>query len=336
MVRVGHLLLLLPLLATAALSAEEIASDADSAPFAVSNLNPFILIHGLPAPAPSAVLSEGESTLQFQFEVANHSKSALADGELIFLDGETYRTTIIWRRGLGEGWQIGAELPLLSHSRGVLDGFIKDWHDLFGLTNADRQPWPNNRLLIRYQRAGVREVEITRGSIGPGDLRLLASRSLMSDGAGQLLTLHTSLKLPTGDADRLQGSGAAGLSLWLSSDLPELLPRWRIGGSFQTGVLYAGEGDVLPGLQRNLIWFGGVGGYWKALPWLTLKGQLDLHSSFYRSSVAQLGRTSYLLTVGGSVPVEEGRGAIDLAIGENLINDTIPDFMINLAYRRRL
>jgi len=327
--------LLLSLLAFGVLKADETRQGLASTPFAVSNPNPFILIHGLPVAAPAALLERGESTLQLQFDLANHSKSATADGESVYLDGETYRTTLIWRRGLGEGWQIGVELPLVAHGRGVLDNFIEDWHDLFGFTNADRKPWPNNRLLLSYRREDVPEVEITHGSMGPGDIRLLASRALLSDEAGRRLTLNASLKLPTGDADRLRGSAAAGLALWLNADLPALLPQWRIGGYLHAGMLYAGEGEVLPDLQRNLIGFGGAGGYWHALTWLTLKCQLDLHSSFYRSSLAQLGRTSYLLSVGGSIPVAEGQGAVDLAIGENLINDTVPDFMLNLAYRRR-
>lgn len=328
-------LLLLPLFALGVLKADETTQRLASVPFAVSNPSPFILIHGLPAVAPAALLERGESTLQLQFELANHSKRAVADGESVYLDGETYRTTLIWRRGLGEGWQVGVELPLVAHAKGVLDNFIADWHDLFGFTNADRNPWPSNRLFLSYRRADEPEVEITHGSVGPGDIRLLASRSLLSDEAGQSLTLNTSFKLPTGNSDKLRGSGSAGLALWLSADLPELLPRWHIGGYLHAGMLYAGEGDVLPDLQRNLIGFGGVGGYWHALTWLTLKCQLDFHSPFYRSDLAQLGRSSYLLSVGGSIPVAEGRGAVDLAIGENLINDTIPDFMINLAYRRR-
>jgi hypothetical protein len=42
-----------------------------------------------------------------------------------------------------------------------------------------------------------------------------------------------------------------------------------------------------------------------------------------------------MLTLGGTILMDQGRSAIDLAIGENLITDTIPDFMLNMAYKTR-
>jgi len=103
----------------------------------------------------------------------------------------------------------------------------------------------------------------------------------------------------------------------------------------QAGLLIMGEGEVLSDLQRDAAMFGGVGTYWHALPWLTLKGQIDAHSSIYRSDLDQLGRSSYLLTVGGTISLDQNHAVVDLAIGENMFDDAVPDFMINLAYRTR-
>jgi len=178
-------------------------------------------------------------------------------------------------------------------------------------------------------------LELTDSSTGFGDVVVSAARSIWIGQDGNRLTWHTSLKLPTGDADRLHGSGAADLSFWLSGNKTDLVPAWRLGGFMQAGVLLMGEGEVLPALQQDHAWFGGVGTYWQALPWLTLKGQVDMHSAIYSSHLDQLGRTSYLLTLGGSISMDQDRGVIDLAIGENMFDDTVPDFMINLAYRYR-
>jgi len=306
-----------------------------AAPFAVSNPNPFILIHGLPATATARLLPDGASSLQLQVDLANNSISSSTSDESISLDGETYRARLIWKLGLAEGWQVGIELPLIKHSSGTLDGFIENWHNFFGLTNSDRTPWPKNRLLYRYERDGVTEVELTDNSAGLGDIQLLASRSLIETPAGGELTFNASLKLPTGDADRLLGSGAAELALWVSGSTPGLIPQWGLGGFMQAGLVAMKQGDVLPDLQRTSVWFGGVGVYWQATDWLVVKSQVDAHGSFYSSKLPELGSDSMMLTLGGTILMDQGRSAIDLAIGENLITDTIPDFMLNMAYKTR-
>lgn len=307
----------------------------EAAPFAVANPNPFILIHGLPAAAPGTLLQAGESSLQLQMDLANNSIVSDEQGESISLDGESDRARLIWKHRLGEGWQLGIDLPLIAHRDGVMDHFIENWHDLLGLSNGDRSSLPKNRLLFSYERDGTTEFNLTENTSGLGDIQLLASRQLSATAAGGNLTLNTSLKLPTGDADELLGSGAAELALWVSGATPALIPSWDIGGFMQTGGVIMGKGDVLPDLQRKAVWFGGVGAYWKANEWLVLKSQLDAHSSFYRSELPQLGKASVMLTVGGTILMNRDTGAVDLSIGENLVTDTIPDFTINLAYKKR-
>jgi hypothetical protein len=302
-------------------------------PFAVRNQNPFMVVHGLPAAASADLLPPGESSLQLQYDITNHSKSSETADESIILDGETYRATLIYRRGLADGWQMGLELPLIAHTSGVMDNFIEGWHDTFSLSNSDRDTWPKNRLLFSYTHHGVLEAEMRAGESGPGDLRLLFSRRLTPPQGERLLALNASLKFPTGDADRFQGSGSFDLALWFSGAAPILHDAWHLGGYLHGGVLLLGRGDLLREEQKGTVWFGGAGLHWRAWEWLTLKAQLDGHSAFYQSELDQLGKGSVMLTLGGSIPVR--RGAIDLAIGENLATDAVPDFMINLGYRIR-
>jgi hypothetical protein len=304
-------------------------------PFTVRNQNPFILVYGLPGGSSADLLAIGESSLQWRFDASNHSKSSDTSREEIILDGETYRMSMIYSRGFGNGWQAAVELPVIAHQSGIMDNFIERWHDTLGLSNGDREPWPKNRLLFSYTRDGVVEAEMTEGSTGLGDLQLQIARRLMTSEEGGRLALHAGLKLPTGDAERFQGSGSTDLALWLSGAAPALFEQWRIGGYLQAGLLLLGEGDLLPDRQRSRVWFGGAGVHWRAWSWLMLKAQLDAHGSFYDSQLAQLGKRSVMLTVGGSIPVAQGGGAIELAIGENLTTDTVPDFTFNIAYRHR-
>ncbi len=302
-------------------------------PFAVRNQNPFILVYGLPATEPAEVLATGESSLQLRFDLTNNSKTSESSQERVILDGETYRTALIYKQGIADGWQLGVELPLIAHGSGFMDNFIENWHDTFGLSNSDREPWPKNRLLFSYSDNGLVEAEITDRTTGVGDLQLLLARRLTPLSEKSSLSLNASLKLPTGDVDRLHGSGAADLALWLSGAAPELFGDWHAGVYLQAGILLMGKGDLLPDRQRGHVLFGSVGLHWRAWPWLMLKAQIDAHGAFYDSELAQLGKSSAMLTVGGSMPVRHGAGAIDLAIGENLATNAVPDFMLNLAYR---
>lgn len=311
------------------------AANPPTEPFAVKNMNPFVLVYGLPTATSADLLSMGESSLQLQFDIINHSTTSGTPLEQIILDGETYRAALIYKWGIADGWQLGLELPVIAHRPGFMDNFIEDWHDALGLSNSDRDDWTKNRLLFSYTHNGIVAAEMTEGSTGVGDLQLQLSRRLTVPGEGNRLSLNVSLKLPSGDVGRFQGSGCADLALSVSGAAPALLEAWHIGAYLQAGVLLLGEGDLLPDRQRDRVGFGSAGMHWRAWSWLILKAQLDLHGPFYDSQLDQLGKRSVMLTVGGTIPLDQGAGAIDLAIGENLFTDTVPDFMINLAYRHR-
>jgi hypothetical protein len=306
-----------------------------SEPFAVRNQNPFVLVYGLPVNTAPDLLPQDGSSLYLQLDLTNNSKDAQASREQIVLDGETYHATLVYQRGLAKGWQMGVTLPLIGHHSGFMDNFIEGWHDIFGFSNGDREDWPQNRLTFSYTRDGVNEVELEEGSTGIGDLQLQISRPFFTAVEEATWRWHASLELPTGDADRMQGSGSVDLALWVSGAYPELFKRWDIGGYLHAGLVRTGDGDLLPDHVERRVWFSGAGLHWRLWSWLMLKGQLDAHGAFYDSQLAQLGKRSVMLTVGGTIPLDQHGGAIDLAIGENLVTDAVPDFMIKLAYRQR-
>ncbi len=326
----GFLLLLI----STCISADESGNSHLTAPFAVTNTNPFIIIHGLPVMEEASLLNAGSSSFQFQFDITNNSIASETAREAITLDGETYRARLIWKRGLDNGWQIGAELPLIAHHNGVMDNFIEGWHDLFGFSNRDRDPGPKNRLLYRYARDGVTHNELSSGANGVGDIRFVVSKQLGDVHSDRVWALHAGLKLPTGDADRLMGSGATDLAFWISGAMPNLWREQRLGGYAQLGILAMDEADILSEVQRDAVWFAGFGLHWGGLDGIIIKCQVDLNDAFYDSDLAQLGRRSTLLTVGGTIPLDDSHSAIDIAIGENLMTDATPDFMINLAYHK--
>ncbi|MCU7932017.1 MAG: DUF3187 family protein [Candidatus Thiodiazotropha sp. (ex Codakia rugifera)] len=310
-----------------------LAGESGYEPFRVRNLNPFTLIHGLPAASSSQLLNEDESSLHLSMDVANNSIQGTSDGEQVTLDGETYRIGLVWKKGVGAGWQMGIEVPYLSHRDGFMDNLIENWHDIFGLSNAKREDWPQNRLRYLYVKDGDERVSIQKNTQGVGDIQLFLSHTLQRDAAGRNSAVHASLKLPTGDSDSLLGSGAPDIAFWISGSDAQLLKRWSMGVYGQAGLLIKGKADILSEQQRDAALFGTVGTRWLAYDWLALKLQVDGHTSLYDSAVDQLGGTAVMITVGGSILLNDGQSGIDISIGENLTTDTVPDFMVNLSYK---
>lgn len=320
----------------ALLSLPLLGGSVNADPLHVRNMNPFGLIYGLPGASSSHLLPLDASQLQFSVDVANNSVQSESDEEIIRLDGETYRLGLLWKRGIAPDWQVAVELPLLSHRGGMMDGLIENWHDIFGLSNSNRDDWSRNRLVYYYGNSDGERFRIDSDMSGIGDLLLSLSHAL-DTGAGddRRLALHGSLKLPTGDADRLFGSGAADLALWLSGAEQRVFQGWPLSLYGQAGLLLKGEADLFRGMQRDLVFFGTLGFSLHPLGWLDLKAQLDGHTAHYRSDLDQLGGAALMLTVGGSIQLDGVSERIDIAIGENLTTDSVPDFIINLAYVRR-
>ena len=304
------------------------------APFVIRDQNPFIQIYGLPPLEAADVTPSRRTRSQIVFDLANSSRLADSANESISLDGETYRLALSVRHGVSDHLEVGVEIPLVFHRGGVLDDFIEGWHDFLGLANGERDKTPSNALDYSYRSQGQELIAIRSGQQGLGDIRLFAATPLyQADDGGRGVSLRGSVELPTGDSARLLGSGSTDLALSINA-VERSLSSYRITGYGQLGLLASSDGDVLAAQQRHWVAFGGVGLSWRAGDRVDLKAQLDGHGSFYQSELSQLGSRSVQLTFGGTIYF--GRAtALDLAVGENLFADTIPDLLIHAAVSHR-
>jgi hypothetical protein len=327
------------LLSIAVFGAAPVLAVADDvpAPFYSFNHQPLAQIHGLPALGPARVLPAGVTDVQLAVNLASHFVSESRGDEQLILDGETHRSTVVIRRGLGHGYEWGIELPYLSHSGGFLDETIDSWHDFFGFPDGGREQAPRDRLLYLYRRQGVDLLRIDDARAGAGDVRLTGAMSLTPDSRLAVAALRAQLKLPTGDSEALLGSGAADLALWVSLASAELTTSaggpWRLYGG--GGVVFLGEGDVLPRLQHRQAGFASGGVAWQFLPAWTLKTQADIHAPLYRDSeLSPLGRPAAQWLLG----VDWRPGAntfLEFGFTEDIALETTPDitFMLLLGVR---
>ncbi len=314
----------------ASLFVPSIVWSQELTPFATSNQSPLVAIYGLPATMPATVLPDQATELTFRTDIASLSSRSSNGDERIELDGETYRLTLAARRGIGNDFEVGMEIPYVMHREGFLDNFIKNWHDFFGLPQGERDDQPEDRLLYDYRNNGT-ALSLDQEEGGFGDLRLTGGWQFWNSHDSHL-ALRTSLKLPTGDTDKLLGSGSTDLAIWLSAE--NLQRQGSVGLFGSIGLLLMTDGDVLDHQHRNVAGFGSLGSAWQAFDRVAFKIQIDGHTAMYEDSrLDELGASAQLV-MGGTLELGDAT-SLDLGVSEDIIVDSAPDVVFHLALRTR-
>lgn len=306
-------------------------------PFQTRNQNPLIRVYGLPTIGSASVMPVGKLEATLQADLANNFAPASGINENVMLDGETYGFTLSARYGIARDLEVGMDIPYLVNSGGFLDGFIEGFHDFFGLPEGGRKWYPKDRLLYQYTKNGATRVLVNDGSSGIGDISLRGAWQIWRDGRGAPLNvaLHAALKLPTGNAHRLFGSGSTDFSLWLTASDDFRLPLGHLTVYGAAGGMAMTDGDVLEDQQRNLAAFGSLGLGWSPLEWLALKVQMDGHTSFYTgSNLEEVNSGAVQITAGGTIGFTTGT-FLDIGVVEDLAVNTSPDVVFHLALRHR-
>lgn len=302
-------------------------------PFNTFNQNPVIQIHALPFIDTGRVLSSGKRRYRLVSDTANNFTRVSRSDESVLFDGETQRLTFSYAQGLKEDFEWGICVPYVSHDGGTLDHLIKAWHDLFGLPQQARDSRPRNQLVYRYTRNGISQLNLVDSVSGLGDVRLLGAWQWLRASAENEanLSLRAQLSLPTGDSDKLLGSGGTDIALWLSGDRKKswfAYPGNQWGG---LGVLMLGDGQVLETQQRRFVMFGSVGGGARLTPRVSLKLQLDFHSPLYKNSqLVAINAHSAQLILGGDVQLSKS-AHLDLAVKEDPTVNASPDVVFHLG-----
>lgn len=324
--------LLIPGLGLEAVAAKDVHHDF-SRPLPVNNQSPVVGVFGIPRAQGTDILGAGKSEWDVTLDLTSHFQDGESRDEFIFLDGETARFAVQGRYGIGDRWNLGVEIPWVHHGGGFLDGFIINWHDFWGFPQQGRDQAARDRVVYRYEHGGGTVLEVDAATGGPGDALVSAQRHLWRtrSGAG---VFHAQVKLPTGDAGKLTGSGAADVSAGI-----ELSRQWSPGwhSMFRAGAVYLGEGDVLPALQRHWAGYGGFDVVWRPLRALALRVQFDAHTAPYENTdLHELGQWSGLLTTGGTWHITDDT-ALDLSVVENVPNAApVSDVTLQLRLRTSL
>jgi hypothetical protein len=296
-----------------------LALPAAAGPFAPGgNAGALTRSFALPSLGDGPVLRLGQAQTRFTYDVANeYVREGDCSVECIVLDGETQRLRFDYRAGLGRGWDFSVHTTALQRSNGYLDGWIQDWHGWFGLPNGGREQTADNQFQYRYERAGVVLLDESTGDRGFGDAAFGLGLAL-GDGAA----LRTQLRLPTGDGAALSG-GAVGGAAWIELGAP------ADGGwdSFMAaGYARSERGDVLPTMQNEEVWFGGLGLLAPVTQRVRLLLQVNAHTELYDGSdLTPLARPGARLTIG--LQIQTGSdGVLEIGFQEDPSVNASPDF----------
>jgi len=304
-------------------SAEDYPADA----FSLRNHNPFLQVFGLPAFRTHELVAPGQFDFTFSYDVANDSDDADRLDEVLVIDAESQVLNFSLRRRIGERFELGIDVPYVRHSEGYLDSAIYNFHDLVGLPNSNRDGIEDQYRLF-FEQQGQVLFDTNSPSSGLGDIQVSAAMRLGK------ATLRAGIKAPTGDPDKLTGSGAADLSLGIHGGGTSTLFDRDLSYSGFVGILALGDGDVMAEIQCSAVPYAGAALRWQATPRFALATQLYAQGPYFDARLDEIGGNTFQLAFGGDYRFPAQGLFLRLAIVEDIAAAAAPDFALHLSLRR--
>lgn len=296
------------------------ACGAGAAPLLTRNQNPLVLPYGLPLPLPARLPAVGEGRASLDINWSNAANLETSGEREFTLDAETVDVRLRLEHAFGERWGALIELPWRSLSGGTLDGFIENWHDLFGLPEGPRRRMPKDRLLIDYQESGETLLHVDESASGIADIPLGVGYQV-SGSADRALAAWLTIDVPVGDSDDLLGSGALDAALSMAGEM-QLSESWQLFG--QVDAVWLGDGDILPEYQQSFVLAGLAGVSWNAWRALDLTVQFYANSQVFDVPVTGLSGDAVVLSYGGTWRTSGG-WRFDFGMNEDIDVDASPD-----------
>lgn len=249
----AFLLLTIP---AACCSAQDAFPTNMMGPADLRNQRPYQLIFLAFSPEAATVLDNGQSKTSLQFDLADDLLiPKVTNGVTVHEQTETQRLALSDRRGLGNGLEASIDIPVIARDGGIMDKLIANYHDLIGDTHTTPDdaigrdhvtPYHSDVYFTRPNGADVVDLQSTAGL---GDTQLTLKKSLWASGS-TAAAIRAGLKLPTGSASKVLGSGAVdgGLDLDLQASLSS---RWALFGN--GSYVWMGKDDTFDGYaQRHM------------------------------------------------------------------------------------
>jgi hypothetical protein len=292
----------------------ETIQPGDVSPFRTRNQNPFVSVYGLPVIGNSRILEKNQRELGLVLDITNNFTGSRSGVDTVIIDGESYRMTLDFNIGKGNGFQYGIQIPFIYHSSGQFDTAIRELHKIFGLSSQERELVADNQLQYTYHDQAGDQLTIDTSTGGIGDLFLSVGYQL-SKTQSLNLALYGGLKLATGSASDLTGSGSTDFSAQVVFGKSLVHIPVELYGSI--GVLGIYKSKLIADKVKDWLPFASLGIGWRVVPDFHLKVQIEYNDAFYQDTqLTPLSDAAYQITVGTSFFTHKGL-QIDLAISED-------------------
>ncbi len=146
------------------------------------------------------------------------------------------------------------------------------------------------------------------------------------------MALRFGVKLPTGDSEKLIGSGGTDISLGVAGDIADFLNMEGLSAYYRINAVLVGEPDLLADRYKDFVGHLAFGLGYDFSAKVELRVQTALRSPLYDSDIETLGDPSATLTFGGNFRLSP-RVILSLAVSEDIKVKSAPDVAFQLALR---
>lgn len=290
-------------------------------------LDPIKLQTGLPE---AASRLHTPSELQISLVHNNVFMGGVADSERLVLDGESSQLNLRYRRKINACWQVNVSGAWLAHSQGWFDQPVDDFHQFFGLPDAQRGEWPSNELDYSYEtRDGEQTLRGETYGWGDAQFQLQHYLGCTSDAP----VVRVGLKLPIGAHEQFLGNGSVDMFADIQSTWKKLRPSSRWQWAASVGVLKIGKNEFMAE-SKPLVGFGVAGLNYTLNSRVQVLGQLDWHTPMFDSGLRELGKPGAQVSMGVRYQTK-ARGAWEFSFSEDVAIDTFPDIVVRIGWVSR-
>ena len=295
-------------------------------PLNIRNSLPLFLSVGSPA----IISAECENSLNIDF---TYSSTYLVDtsNEWSFkMDLETAVMDIQVRKLLGDSMEISLDLPVISFNSGIMDGFLKVYHDAFGFPDYGRSKRPLNDFLFEVTHNGSTVIRGKSGEIALGDLKMGIKKALYI--GDPYISIYGFIEFPTGDPKGGYGNGAldGGVALLVNKGLGD-----RVMTYLNAGIVFTDSFRAEQTVSLRDYLYGGVGVEWLYSKRISLNTQFFIQGSpFRKTGIRSIDEVATILSFGGIYRIDP-KSALEISFSEDTNTAGAPDFMAGIGYSYR-
>ncbi len=216
-----------------------------------------------------------------------------------YIDMDVTRISTLLSFGITDDALVDIDIPYLFIGGGDWDEPIEAFHDLAGTGQFGRDTLPLNRSTFALFLDGVKFYRSGFSYSGIGDI-VVSFKYYLHRGQGfpPKVAVRAAVKLPTGDPDKLLGSGNPDYGLNFSATVLESANNFVL---VNFGAVYPGDWELVPGLDPDPIYSAVVS--WEFVP----SGEPNVSyilqdhvqtATFASSTDTQLGDVSHETTFG--------------------------------------